>query len=178
MWKIFSALKLDRLLTTSPQDLINVLAAIIVVVSGVLAGIAVNNSDNGSSETEKPAPIYPHYPLENFAESSSIQAALNEGLLLMYAEAGHVSSFDPTLEDEAQRLATTMATSGRFIDAAANATTLRARLSNDQASATTFLTQWRNDPSSWEQLAKNSYSHYGIGVASAAGNTYAVIRLS
>ena len=54
---------------------------------------------------------------------------------------------------------------------------VQAKLPFADAKAARFLDGWFADPASEKALAKDDLSQIGVGIASAGGQTYAVIQL-
>lgn len=85
---------------------------------------------------------------------------------------------DIELSIQAQHWAERNAITNSFRKTPAEVIMVQTVLPNEQATAVAFLDLWFQDPASQAALATKDAAIIGVGVASAAGKTYAVIQLA
>lgn len=155
----------------------------IILAAVTLAGATVNSlgtNDGSSLDPEQPNLTELVQPLDTSRVWEDTETRNQISMILNHSRinAGR-SSLDPDydLSIHAQRWAERNATTDSFKQTPDNVVMVQAKLPFNDAKASRFLDGWFADPASEKALAKEDLKNIGVGIASAGGQTYAVIQL-
>ncbi|WJY93007.1 hypothetical protein CFAEC_11005 [Corynebacterium faecale] len=144
---------------------LSVVLTLIITVATVLTGL--DDSDDAGPD-EPPIVV----PVVNEQMRTDLVRAINYHRIVP-------ASFNLELHASAQEKATDNATGGRLGTATAaesQIVMLQARQSTDIASVDGFLTMWMEDYPNYEVLMHEDNESFGVGIAEANGQTYAVVQ--
>lgn len=145
--------------------ILSVLLTLVITVATVLTGL--DDSDDAGPD-EPPIVV----PVVNEQMRTDLVRAINYHRIVP-------ASFNLELHASAQEKATDNATGGRLGTATAaesQIVMLQARQSTDIASVDGFLTMWMEDYPNYEVLMHEDNESFGVGIAEANGQTYAVVQ--